>query len=347
MKASFLHGVRDIQVREIADTAPAAGEVLLEVTAVGICGSDLHTYTLGNVGGIAALSPLSLGHEAAGRIIALGEGVDAEHYKIGQSVAIDPATHCRTCEFCQTGHPHLCTRLKFIGLYPHQGAMRQRITHAAHSCVPVPASFTPVETALLEPLGVAIHAGRLAKIALGEDVFVAGCGAIGLLLIRLARLAGARRIFATDMLAWRLAEAANYGADILINPAQEDVLAAVQRHTNKRGVDVAIEAAWVTGTAAQCVEVARMGGRVIIVGIPEGDDFTVRASAFRRKELTITYSRRMKHVYDAAIGLLQSGQVNLARLGGHQFGLGQTAAAFEAAANYDEGVLRAMVLPNA
>jgi L-iditol 2-dehydrogenase len=343
MKAAFLHGVRDMRVYETPDEEPAPGEVVIGVTAVGVCGSDLHTYTLGNVGGVAALSPLSLGHEAAGRIVALGKGVDKNQWHIGQPVAIDPATHCNHCEFCQNGMPHLCSNLIFIGLYPHQGALRQRITHAVQSCVAVPESISPAATALLEPLGVALHAIRLAQIRLGEDVLVVGCGAIGLLLIRLARLAGAHHIFAVDTLGWRLDAAANFGADVVINGRDENPLDVIRQHTNKRGVDVALEAAWVTDTAALCAEATRYGGRVVIVGIPEDDSITFRASAWRRKELNIIYSRRMKHTYPAAIGLAASGQVDLNRLATHIYDLNDTARAFEAAANYEEGLLRAVI----
>jgi L-iditol 2-dehydrogenase len=210
----------------------------------------------------------------------------------------------------------------------------------------VPNTISDVGVALLEPLGVALHASRLAKIQVGEDVAVIGCGAIGLLLIRLARLAGARRIFASDQHEWRLALAANYGADVVYDANKVDIAQEVQRATHKRGVDVAIEAAWVENTADQCMEMARYGGRVIIVGIPAEDEIKIRASAARRKELLIQPSRRMKHTYPAAIQLAESGLVNLDGLATHQFSLEQTPQAFETAATYGDGVVRAMVLPN-
>jgi L-iditol 2-dehydrogenase len=162
----------------------------------------------------------------------------------------------------------------------------------------------------------------------------------------LARLAGARRIFVTDRHPWRLALAGVYGADVVLNTDEVDVVAEVMRGTNKRGVDVALEAAWVSGTADQCMEAARYGGRVIIVGIPEADLFTFRARAARVKELMIQPSRRMKHVYDAAIALAAGGQVDLERLATHRFELDQTRDAFETAGTYVDGVVRAMVLPN-
>lgn len=352
MKATFIHGPRDIRVADVPDSEPRPGEALVAVTAVGICGSDLHTYLLGNIGGIAAEQPLTLGHEAGGVIVALGpalpadEGHEGQTLRVGQRVAIDPATPCLHCEFCEVGQYHLCTRLKFMGLYPDPGALIERKIHPARSLIPVPNGISDISIALLEPLGVALHAIRLARIQVGEDVLVIGCGGIGLLIVRLARLAGARHIFAADRYSWRLDMAANYGADRLIDVDKTEVVAEVMRQTNKRGVDVALEAAWVKHTASQCVDAARHGGRVVIVGIPEEDEIAFRASSARRKEITVYNSRRMNHVYDATIALAAGGQVNLDPLATHRYTLDQTQQAFEDAGTYQSGLLRAVVLPN-
>ncbi|NWG18254.1 MAG: alcohol dehydrogenase catalytic domain-containing protein [Chloroflexi bacterium] len=344
MKATFFHAARDIRVADVPDAEPGPGEALLDVTAVGVCGSDLHIYLYGDVGGVTATEPITLGHEAAGIVVAVGPGSDL---RPGQRVAIDPATPCGVCESCQAGDPHLCPNIAFMGLYPYHGALRERMVYPAHLCVPVPEPITDTGAALLEPLGVALHASRLADIQIGDDVAVLGCGGIGLLIIRLARLAGARRIFASDRYPWRLEQAAAYGADVVINIDAADVVAEVLRATGKRGVDVAIEAAWAAGTTNQCVEIARYGGRVIIVGIPVEDFIGFRASAARRKELLIRSSRRMKHTYPAAIALAASGQVDLDGLATHRYSLEQTRQAFETAALYEDGVVRAIILPNA
>jgi L-iditol 2-dehydrogenase len=346
MKAAYFYGPRDVRVADSSDAEPRLGEVLIDVTAVGICGSDLHSYLFGNIGGISAQQPLILGHEAAGVIVAVGP--DAPHgIRVGGRVAIDPATPCLMCEFCEKGQHHLCTNLQFMGLFPYHGAMRQRMIHPARSVIPVPDSVSDVGAAMLEPLGVALHGSRLAKIAVGEDVAVVGAGTIGLLLVRLARLAGARHVIAVDKLDWRLDMAANFGADVVINSAKADPIAEVLRLTEKRGVDCAIEAAWVKETAAQCTEMARNGGRVVIVGIPAEDELHLKASTVRRKELTILYSRRMVHTYPASIALAASGQVDVEALASHRFPLDQARQAFEVAGLYQDGVLRAMVMPQA
>ena len=196
-RAALLYGPLDVRIEDLPDEDPGPGEVLLDVTAVGICGSDLHSYLNGGIGGTIATSPLVLGHEAAGRVVRLGAGL-AGKFSVGQPVAIDPAIHCGECEQCIKGRQHLCTRMQFIGLFPRHGALRTQMVHPAEQCIALPDGMDPVTAALLEPLGVALHASRLAKIGVDEDVLVLGCGAIGLILIQLARLAGAKRIFAAD-----------------------------------------------------------------------------------------------------------------------------------------------------
>lgn len=346
MKAVYLHGVRDLRVTETTDAEPGRGEVLLEVTAVGVCGSDLHTYGYGDVGGIAAVNPLILGHEAAGRILALGPECPSNLH-VGQRVAIDPATPCLTCERCEVGDQHLCLNLQFMGLYPYHGALRERMVHPARCVFPIPDEVSDVGAALLEPLGVALHGMRLAKIEVGEDVAIIGAGGVGLLLIRLARLAGARRIFVADQHPWRLAMAANFGADVLVDARNADIVEEVARVTANRGVDCAIEAAWVKDTANQCVKMARYGGRVVIVGIPVEDELSISASQARRKEVSMICSRRMKHTYPAATALAHAGRVEVDRLATHVFTLDQATQAFETATDYHDGVIRAMITPTA
>ncbi|HEY8286853.1 MAG TPA: alcohol dehydrogenase catalytic domain-containing protein [Chloroflexota bacterium] len=344
VQAAFLYGPRDIRIEEMPDEAPGPGEVLLDVAAVGICGSDLHNYLNGEIGGTVVAGPLVLGHEAAGRVAALGPGLEAR-FQVGQLVAIDPAIHCGECERCQSGQQHLCTHLQFMGLFPRHGALRTRMVHPAEQCIALPPGVDAVSAALLEPLGVALHAIRLAKIALNDDVLIIGCGAIGLLLVQLARLSGARRIFVSDRHVWRLEAARSFGADHLLNANDGDVVQFVHDATGQRGVDVAIESAWVKDTANQCVEAARNGGHVVVVGIPAEDSITLRASPARRKEISLDLSRRMNQTYPACIDLLSRGKVALHALATHRFPLSQTAAALETAATYREGVVRAMVLP--
>jgi L-iditol 2-dehydrogenase len=347
MLAARLYGARDLRIDTLpALNAPGPGEALIRVTAVGVCGSDLHSYLDGRIGDTTVTSPLVLGHEFAGHIVAVGPDArdgDDEPLHVGQRVAVDPATPCWRCEFCEAGHPNLCRRLHFCGLHPDDGALREQMIVPARSCFPVPDSITDAGAALLEPLGVAIHAVDLGKLKVAKSVAVIGCGPIGLLIIRLARLSGADPIYAFDCYPWRADKAKAWGASDAWT-LEDDAVARVQGLTNKRGVDVVFEAAWADQTVAQAADMACLGGRVVLVGIPSEDTLTMKASVARRKGLTIMLSRRMKHVYPRAIALAtRSGGVPVDELISHRFPLNQADQAFALNVTYPAGMHKVMI----
>jgi L-iditol 2-dehydrogenase len=212
----------------------------------------------------------------------------------------------------------------------------------AHSCFPVPDGIDDVEAALLEPLGVAIHAVDLARIRVSNSVAILGAGPIGLLILQMAKLAGAFPIYVSDRFSWRLALAERLGG-IPVNCAAEDQVSRVQRETHGRGVDVAIEAAWGADSVGQACELTRLGGCVVLVGIPSDDRLTLKHSTARRKGLTILLCRRMKHVYPRAIDLTQRGVVNLSGLVSHRFPLARAAEAFALNAAYRGQVVKTII----
>lgn len=327
--AARLYGPRDIQVERVPHPGnPGPGNVLLRVTATGICGSDLHTFADARIGDTVLTSPLVLGHEFAGVIEAIGSGV--EELRAGTRVAVDPAHPCHHCDLCESGHPNLCRRLHFCGLYPDDGSLREFMIVPARTCFPLPDSIDDEAAAMLEPLGVALHAINLAKIRQGDRVAVIGAGPIGLLLVQTAKLAGAAEIFVRDPLPHRLMLAAKLGAKPL----------AVRGE-----VDVAIEAAWGGAAIEQAVEITRPGGRVVLVGIPSEDRCAFQHSTARRKGLTIVFSRRMKHTYPRAIRLVESGKVNVLSLITHRVPLKNVAEAFALNSAYKDNVVKIIVKP--
>lgn len=347
MWAARLYGARDIRVERIPlPREPGPGEVLLRVTVTSICGSDLHTYLDGRIGDTLVQSPLILGHEFAGVVAAMGpdarDGLD-EPLRPGQRVAVDPAMPCGRCEFCEKGHPNLCRRMHFCGLWPDDGSLCEYMIMPGRSCFPVPDCISDIEAALLEPLGVGMHAVDLAKLRVGESVAILGAGPIGLMILEMTRLSGADPIFVTEPLPWRAELARRYGATEVINPAQMDPVQAILGLTQGRGVDVVFEAAWGAETVAQSAEIACLGGRVILVGIPSKDELVMRASAARRKGLTIKMSRRMKHIYPRAIRLAKQGRVNLMGMVTHRFPLTQAPEAFALNADYRDQVVKAVI----
>lgn len=344
--AARLHGPRDLRVERVPHPGPPGpGQVLLRVTAVGICGSDLHTYKDGRIGDNVLETPLILGHEFAGIIEAVGaeaRGGDFKPLSPGMRVAVDPAQPCWHCEMCELGHPNLCYHLHFCGAYPDEGSLVQGMHMPARTCFPVPASIDDRDAALLEPLGIAVHAVDLAKIRVANSVAILGAGCIGLSILELVRLSGAQPIFVSDKFPWRLAVAEQLGA-IPINCDQADPVKAVLEATGGRGVDVVIEAAWADHSVQQAAEMARMGGRMVIVGISDNDELRLKHSTTRRKGLTIRLARRMKHTYPRSIQLMTSGAVDLAPMISHRFPLEQAPEAFALNAAYQDQVIKVII----
>ena len=241
----------------------------------------------------------------------------------GRRVAVDPALHCGHCDRCLEGNPNLCVNVVFAGHGSCDGGLRRYLTWPTEALHPLPDSMDGVAGAMLEPLGVAIHAHDLGHVHLGSDVAVVGCGPIGLLQIEVARAAGARVVLAVDPLPHRRAAAERAGAEQVLAP--EDVPDDV-------GVDVAFEIAGTDAAVETSMRVARAGARVVLVGIPSDDRTSFGASLARRKGLTIVMARRMKTVYPRAIRLVDRGLVDVDWLASHRFPLAQAGEAFAVAA---------------
>jgi L-iditol 2-dehydrogenase len=341
MRASRLYGIRDMRLEELPRPTPGPGEVLLKVAAVGTCGSDVHYYVEGRIGDQVVEEPITMGHEFSAWIAELGEGV--EGLEIGQLVAVEPAIPCGECESCQHGHPNLCPDVRFCGTPPIDGVFAEYTVMPAENCFPLPEGFSPAEGAMLEPLGIAIHAVDLSHIKPGQTIAVLGAGPVGLLTAAVAKAAGAAEIYVTEPQAHRRQFAIEYLDAEALNPDEVDVVAEIKRMTDGRGVDIAFEAAGAPETPDQAAHVVRPGGKVIVIGIPSDDTMTMTASTVRRKGLTITLVRRMKHTYPRAIRLVQTGMVDVKALVTHELPLDRINEAFEMVSAYKDGVLRAVI----
>ncbi|MCA9950300.1 MAG: alcohol dehydrogenase catalytic domain-containing protein [Anaerolineales bacterium] len=315
MQSLRLHDIGDLRLHEEEKPAPADGEALLRVTAVGICGSDIHWFADGGTGAASFSEPFVLGHEFAA-VVESGP-------LTGTRVAVEPHVACGHCVQCEQGNPNLCPNHYFAGQAPQNGALRQFMCWPEAFMFPIPDTISDEAGALLEPLGVAIHTVDLGKLRTGMRVGVYGCGPIGLMVVRLAKLSGALEIFATDKLPHRLAAAQRMGATAVF-PANDT--AAIPE------VDVAFEVAGDQGAVDTAVETCKPGGRVILCGIPSDDTTSFKASTARRKGLTIKIVRRMKHTYPRAIALAAAGLIDLDALVSHCYSLAEGAEAFQVAA---------------
>jgi L-iditol 2-dehydrogenase len=327
MKALRLHGVGDLRLHEEPDDVAGEGDVLVDVTAVGLCGSDRHWVTEGAIGDAALERPLVLGHEFAG-VIASGP-------RSGQRVALDPAVPCDRCAVCAAGLPHLCPETSFAGHGTTDGALRTRLAWPERLAHAVPDVLGDAEGALLEPLGVALHALDLGQAGEGTVAGVFGCGPIGLLLVQALAAAGAETIVATDPLPHRRAAAEASGAARVLDPGELG---------DDWSVDVAFETAGTDEALADAIAAARPGGRVVLVGIPDGDRTSFTASPARRKGLTLLICRRMKpDDLPRAIELAAEGRVDLESLVGERHALQDWEEAF--AALVDRRTLKVVVEP--
>jgi L-iditol 2-dehydrogenase len=319
MKSVRLHGTGDLRIHDEQIPVADVGEKLIRVKSVGVCGSDLHWFSEGSIGDAKLDHPLVLGHEFA--------GVTEE----GQRVAVDPAIPCGHCEFCGHGHPNLCENLIFAGHGKHDGALREWMAWCEKSLFPIPDSISDEDGAMLEPLGIAMHAVDLGKLKAGMTVGVFGCGPIGLLILQMAKLAGAANLIATDKFAHRVEAAKALGASQAFLVDEHSRLGEILAATGGRGVDVAFEAAGTQDAVDAAFEAVSTGGKVLLAGIPDDDKTSFTASLARRKGLTIKLVRRMKHTYPRAIELVSKGLVDVRSLVTHRFPLEQASEAFRVA----------------
>jgi len=343
MKALVLHRKRDLRVEERPKPSPGPGQVLVRVRAVGLCGSDVHYYTHGRIGEQVVRAPMIVGHEGAGEVAALGPGVAG--LVVGQRLALEPALPCGRCEFCATGRPNLCPKVKFCSTPPNDGLMCEYAVLAPHQCIPIPDEMTWDEAAMLEPLQVGVHANNLVRVRPGDTIAVVGAGCIGLGCMQVARASGAGRIIVTDKLDYRLKLARKLGATDTINVDKKDPLAEVSRMTGGRLADVAFECTNRGPGAPQAWSLAGIGGRVAMVGIPEEDQIVLDSHQPRRKELLVQYVRRSRHAARQAIDLVVSKRLDVASWVTHRVPLAKARKAFDMVAEYGGRVLKAVILP--
>jgi L-iditol 2-dehydrogenase len=320
MRVARLHAVGVFQIHDEPVPTPHQDETLVRVTAVGVCGSDLHWFSEGGIGDARLDHPLILGHEFA--------GVTPD----GQRVAVDPAIACGKCMYCLEGSPNLCENMHFAGHGSDDGALREFVAWPTRFLYPLPSSMSDADGAMLEPLGVALYAIDLAGLRPGMRVGIFGCGPIGLLVVQLARISGAIQIIATDKLPHRVDIARMMGASHAIQADAGHEISEVLTASQNRGLDVAFEVAGENEAVETAIAAARPGGRVILAGIPADDRTSFVASVARRKGLTLQLVRRMKHTYPRAIHLVEQGLIDVRSVVSHHFPFEKAVDAYTVAA---------------
>lgn len=302
MKALVYLGPRRMELQEARDPDPEAGEVVLETAAAAICGSDLHGFREASP---RRVPPLVMGHEAVGRIVAVGTGVDPA--RLGERAVLRPILACGACEPCRLGRTNLCARGRLVGR-DLAGAFAERLAVPASAAVPISAVVPDELATLTEPLANAVHV-TARSVGAGDDVLVIGAGPIGALMVRMALEHGARRAFVADPVAGRRELARAQGA---IPLESEDPATELLERTGGRGADVVIDAAGLEPTWALGLRAVRPGGRIEAVGLgaPAGriDFFTVVG-----KEVTVTGSFAWTEPdFARALELVEQGAIDTA-----------------------------------
>lgn len=330
MKAVVIHSAKDLRVEDREVEAAGAGQVDIAIEAGGICGSDLHYYHHGGFGTVRVREPMILGHEVAGRVVALGSGVS--HLAVGDRVAVSPSRPCNSCDYCLKGQQNHCLNMRFYGSampMPHiQGAFRQRLVAEAWQCHKVNEGISINEAAFAEPFAVTLHAVSRAGSLQGKRVLVTGCGPIGVLSIIAARLHGAREVVATDIMDAVLEKAKAVGADRTINTAsQPDALSAYT--ANKGYFDVHFEASGNERAVRSGLEVLKPRGILVQLGL--GGDISLPQNTIVAKEIEVKGTFRFHEEFGQAVDLINQKRVDFSPLLSEIYPVADAVKAFEVA----------------
>jgi L-iditol 2-dehydrogenase len=335
MRTSVLREVKDVVLEERPVPEPGPHEVLIQVTAVGSCGSDTHYYEHGRIGAHVVNGPLVLGHEAAGVVVASGS--DASLHSPGQRVSLEPGVPCFVCAQCRNGHYNLCPDVRFFATPPVDGAFCEYVTLHEQFVYPVPETMSDETAALLEPLSVAVAACQKAGVRPGSRVLITGAGPIGLVAAQTARAFGASEIVVTDVAPHRLALAAELGATATV-----DVRTTALADTGFEP-EVLLECSGVLPAAAEAIRTVGRAGRVVLVGMG-GDELPLPLAHVQGFEIEVTGTFRYANTWPTAIALASGGEVDLPALVSHRFGLDGVEDALTASAR-DATAVKAVVLP--
>lgn len=313
MPAALLTAVRRIEVREVPAPEPGPDEVLVELSAIGICGSDRHYWRHGRIGDTVVKFPFLLGHEPAGRVTALGRGVRGPEE--GQRVAVEPGISCGRCEQCLRGRGNLCHHVRFLGSPPVAGAFQRFLKMPAECVLPLPPGVDEALGSAAEPLGIALHTYHLVNLRPAETVAIIGGGPIGLGAAALARRLGARAVALSEPRPARRQAAQALGVERVTSEAPEEFLAAVKAATAGDGAEVVLECCGEPGALDLAVNAAARGGRVGFVAIPEVDSVQVNPHEWRRRELDVVNVRRSNRTLHRCLALLAEGDMGLKAAG--------------------------------
>jgi L-iditol 2-dehydrogenase len=341
MKAAVMHGVGDIQIENVPKPNMKDDEALVEIRSIGVCGSDVHYYEHGRIGNYIVTPPFILGHECAGVVVEVGDRVN--NVTVGDRVAIEPGVPCRKCVFCRTGKYNLCREVVFLATPPVQGAFVQYLAHAADYLFPLPDNVSLHEGAMCEPLSTGMQAVSRSGLKLGDRVFIAGVGPIGLSALQAFRAAGAGAIYVSDLDQSRLENARNMGATEAFDATDPSLPDTLREICDGHGPEIAVETAGSEKATVQCLDVVRPGGAVVLVGLAPSATVPVNTLDVIDKEIDVRGVFRYANTYPSAIALIASGAVDVKSMVTDEYSLDDAGRAMADVAQRKPGTIKAVV----
>jgi L-iditol 2-dehydrogenase len=343
MKALVLEEYNRLVYTDVPDPEMGPDEVLIEVRACGICGSDVHGMD-GSTG--RRRPPIVMGHEASGVIAAVGAEVSG--WEVGDRVTFDSTVYCGRCHFCRQGRMNLCDERRVLGVscdeYRRDGAFAELVAVPERVLYRIPDELSFEHAAMVEPLSVAVHGVERIPVSLGDTAVVVGAGVIGLLAVQALRAAGCGTIISVDLEADRLDLARRLGADVGLKADECDVIAEVRRHSGGRGADVAFEAVGVPAAVQTAIECLRKGGSAALVGnVTPAVELPLQVVVAR--EIALYGSAAARGEHPACLDMIARGAVKLDPLISATAPLSEGAAWFERLYKREAGLVKVMLQP--
>jgi L-iditol 2-dehydrogenase len=338
----MLTGIRQMKMIEIPEPALTnPNDVKIKMSVVGVCGSDIHYYTKGKIGSQVVKYPFTVGHEGAGVVVETGSSV--KRVKPGDAIAIEPAMPCRECDQCLAGRHHTCRKLQFLGC-PGQaeGCLSEYIVMPEKNCYLLQKGLSFDNGVISEPLAIGVYSVKKSIGMKGARVGILGFGPIGMSVMLAAKAQGAKVFYVTDKINHRLSVAMKERATMTANPLSENVIEKIIQK-EPIALDVIFECCGQQEAFDQAVDMLKPGGKLMVVGIPEFDVWSINVEKTRRKEITVQFVRRQVDCVEAALEMMKNGKINVANMITHRFPFANTKEAFDLVAGYKDGVMKALI----
>jgi L-iditol 2-dehydrogenase len=340
-KAIYMTGINKMETRTVPMPTAAAGQAVVKLEYIGVCGSDVHYLEFGKIGDFIVDGDFILGHECAGVVTEIGEGVT--NLAVGDRVCLEPGIGCGKCDFCKSGHYNLCADMRFLATPPIQGCLANFISFPADMCFKLPDNISTKEGALIEPLAIGMYAAERGEVTVGSSVVILGAGCIGLVTLLACKAYGATDITVCDVIPSRLAVAKKLGATRVVNGREEDIAKVIAELTNGRGVDKVFETAGNRITTAQTADLVRAGGVIVLVGMAPDDTIAYNFVKLISKEADIRTIFRYVNMYPKSIQAVAGGAIDISGIITHEFDFENTFEGFEEVIANPMDVVKAVI----